>query len=121
VTRQQCAERGSAGLLAVWGGCLVLVGTFAVLSWAAAVVTRQRAEAAADSAALASASALVRGQPGCVVAARVAAASGGRLKACAVALDGSVEVTLAMPVPAPWLRALHVGPAWARARAGVPP
>jgi len=99
-------------------GVLVAV-TAGALAVAGALVARQRAESAADLAALAAA----RGGAGCAVAARVAAAAGGRVVACAV--DGSAvapDVSLVVEVPVPGvLAALDVPPARARARAGVPP
>lgn len=112
-------DRGSAGVWTVWAVVLVLSVCLGVLAWAGAVVARQRAENAADLAALAAARSHLGGLDGCVAAARVAAASGARLVACRPGMSDvtvSVEVPLAVP-----LRRLDMPPARARARAGVPP
>ena len=81
--------------------------------------TRQRAEAAADLAALAGAQALLRGGDACGAAKRVAAAragEGGRLRA------GGEHLYLVVEVALPGvLGRLDVPPARARARAGEPP
>ena len=73
----------------------VLVG----LSAAAGLVTAQRrAQAAADLAALAGATALPRGADGCAEAARVSTANGAALAACAVVAR---EVWVQVTVPGP--------------------
>ena len=85
-------ERGSAtvwvlalaGVLAVVGMAVVLVG--------AAVVARHRAGAAADLAALAGAGRAVLGDPdACAVAADVAAANAAELTGCTVRADAVVD------------------------------
>jgi secretion/DNA translocation related TadE-like protein len=80
-----------------------------------AVAARHRAQAAADLAALAAASAWPL--PDCGRATRTAAVNGAGVDGCRVAADGSVTVVVAVPLPPP-LGAL--GPARAVARAGQP-
>ena len=110
-------ERGSATVLA-----LGLIGALASLGVAAlvlgsAVIASQRARAAADLAALAGASQVLRGAPAgqaCHAAARVARTNGGHVTSCTV--DGSsLRVVVGVPADAPGL-----GSATARARAGPP-
>lgn len=113
-------DHGQAGLWSVWAAALVLAATTAVLTWGAAVETRQRAETVADMAALAAASAQVRGQDPCAPAHRVAQAQRGRLVTCAPAV-GAVAVVVEVPASSTLLRRLDMPPARARARAGVPP
>ncbi len=91
-------DRGSASLLVVAClGLLLLLGS--ALGVAAAMVRAHRsAQAAADLAALAAASAVGRGGPPCATAAEVAAANGARLVSCR--LDGRtalVRVAVAGP------------------------
>lgn len=126
------SDRGSAGLLVVWVCGLLVAVTSGVLAVAGAVVARQRAESAADLAALAGASGSRRAPTdaapdgadhGCATAGRVAAAAGARLMACVAAGSATapdLRVVVEVPVPAV-LAALHVPPARAWARAGVPP
>lgn len=110
-------ERGSATVWSLCAGTVLLLTALAVLAWSGALVVRQRAEAAADLAALAGAQALLSGSPPCGRAGRVAVAGGARLVACDVAA-GSVTVVVEVRVPGV-LRRLDVPPARARARAGV--
>lgn len=114
------ADRGSAVLWTLWAVVLVTVTCLLVLGWATAVVTRQRAENAADLAALAAARALVAGGVPCSAGTRVAAATGARLVGCAVSGE-SVTVVVEIAVPSRALLGVDVPPARARARAGVPP
>jgi secretion/DNA translocation related TadE-like protein len=119
-------------LLAVWFCGLLVAVTTGVLAVAGAVVARQRAESAADLAALAGASGGGRtptvaspdgADDGCAAAGRVAAAAGARLVACVAAGSATapdLRILVEVPVPAV-LAALDVPPARARARAGVPP
>jgi secretion/DNA translocation related TadE-like protein len=97
----------------------VLVAT-AVVGWslASALAARQRAEAAADLAALAAARGAAEGRDACGRAAVVATAGGARLATCSVAADAVVDVLIEVQVSAPWLRRLDLPPARARARAG---
>jgi secretion/DNA translocation related TadE-like protein len=98
---------------------VVLSAATATLGLAGALVARQRAEAAADLAALAGAQALLRGGDACGTAGRVAVAGRARVVACqplGTALDLVVEVALPGV-----LGRLDMPPARARARAGVPP
>ena len=113
-------EAGSAGLFAVWAVSVVLAGTLGVLGWAAAVETRQRADAAADLSALSAAQAASRGDAACQEAAEVAAAMNAQVSDCVVDTNGTVDLAVEVAVPASWLRVLDVPPARARARAGVP-
>ena len=89
----------------------VLVG----LSAASGLVTAQRrAQAAADLAALAGATAVPRGADGCAEAARISAANDAVLDACSI-LAGEVSVQVAVPGPAWPGRRVRV---MAEARAG---
>jgi secretion/DNA translocation related TadE-like protein len=111
-------QLGSAGLWAVTVVAVLLAVTVGALTWSGALAARQRAESTSDMAALAGARSLALGTDGCAAAARVTAASGGRLAACVV--DGSsvsvlVEVTLSSGLPV----RLDMAPARARARAGA--
>lgn len=116
--RRGSDERGSAALWVLWA-VTVLVAT-AVVGWSLASVlaARQRAEAAADLAALAAARSAVEGQEACERAAVVATEDGARLAACSVAADAVVDVLVEVRVTAPWLHRLDLPPARARARAG---
>ena len=111
-----CDERGAAGVLALAAAAALLSVTLGVLAWSGALVARQRAQNAADLAALAAARHAARGGDGCAAAVRLAAASGATLAGCAV-LDGAV-VTVLVEVPVTSVRGLDIGPARARARAG---
>ena len=106
---------GSATVL-VLAGCL-LVGSAAAVTAATgeAVLTRHRAFAAADAAALAAAAADL-GSPAqaCAASARAAAGDGARLQACSL-VDGTATVTVTVRAPG-WL--LWLGAAKGRARAG---
>lgn len=113
-------DRGQAGLWSVWATALVLATTIAALTWSAAVEARQRAETAADLAALAGASAQVRGLDPCGPAGRVAHAQGARLVGCAPE-PAAVGVVVEVVTLSSLLQRLDMPPARARARAGVPP
>ena len=107
-------ERGAAALLVLtMTGVLLLVA--AVLAVAGAmVVDHRRAQAAADLAALAGASAAARGDSECEVAGEVAEANGAHMRECSV--DGLV-VTVTVTVRGPrWLG--QRGDLEASARAG---
>jgi secretion/DNA translocation related TadE-like protein len=107
-------ERGSATLLVVGcGAVLLLLGC--ALGVVAALVTAHRvAQAAADLAALAAAGALGRGGDPCAAGADLAAANGARLTGCRVR---GREVTLRVVVTGPrWLG--QTGDLVAEARAG---
>lgn len=118
------ADRGSAGLLAVWAAVLVVLAAVLVVGWAGVLVARHRAGSLADLAALAAArtAALGTTEP-CSAATRVAAAGGGRLESCRQLADGSTGVVVSVdgPLVGGPLGWLQTGPARARARAGVPP
>ena len=110
-------ERGAATALAT-GLCGVLLSLGAVLGVIAAVVVDLRtAQAAADLAALAGATAAGRGEDACVAGARVAAANGAELVSCAP--DGR-EVRLVVRVGGPRWLGLAADPT-AEARAGPVP
>ena len=98
---------------------VVLSAATAGLALAGALVTRQRAEAAADLAALAGAQALLRGGDACGTARRVAAAGRASVVACQP-VGTAVHLVVEVPLPGV-LGRLDVPPARARARAGVPP
>lgn len=92
------SERGAATLLAIaMAGLLVMVGS-ALGVVAALVADHRRAQASADLAALAGATALARGQDPCAAAASVAQANRGLLRACDVT---GLEVVVAVTVPGP--------------------
>lgn len=112
-------ERGSAtvwvlalaGLLAVLGAAVVLVG--------AALVARHRATTAADLAALAGAGRAVLGDPDpCLAAARIAAANDGVADRCTLRPGAVVEVQVHVTVRLGPVGGFHAG---ARARAGPAP
>ena len=117
------ADRGSAGLLAVWAAVVVVAVTTTAAAWGAVVVARHRAGRAADAAALAGAAAVVRlAADPCGSAARVATAAGAVLEVCRVLADRSVLVVVAVRTPpGGTVAGLDVPPARARARAGAPP
>jgi secretion/DNA translocation related TadE-like protein len=114
-----CGERlGDRGSVTVWatGGIAVVMAVTTGLLWlASAVVTRHRAESAADLAALAAASTAVAGErQACGQARWVAENMGVRLLTCRLSgWDALVEV---VAVPPGVLS--HLGSAVARARAG---
>jgi secretion/DNA translocation related TadE-like protein len=102
--------------------CLVTwAAATAALSIGAAVVTRHRAESAADLAALAGArtSADGVGDP-CAAAGRVAAAMRAQVVACEHLSDGSVQVVAEVALPPLLARWPDLPPARAQARAGQP-
>jgi secretion/DNA translocation related TadE-like protein len=107
-------------LWSLWAVVVVAATCVGVLGWAAAVVARQRAEGAADLAALAAARALVAGDEPCSSGSRVAVASGARLVAC-TSSGTAVTIVVEIAVPPRALLGLDLPPARARARAGVPP
>lgn len=114
-------ERGSGTVLAVAGVGLVLACLLGGLTLAAVVRSVHIARAAADLAALAGATAAQQGASGgavCGRAAEVAVANHSTVHACSVDGAGRVTVEVAAPVRAP-LRALSLGPARVRARAGT--
>ncbi|MBK6872990.1 MAG: flp pilus-assembly TadE/G-like family protein [Kineosporiaceae bacterium] len=107
------SDEGSGTVLAL---AIALVGAalaLLVCDLGLAVIARHRATAAADLAALAAAGVE---PPSCAVAADLARRNGGRLSGCEVAADGSVTVTVQVPIGVPGLGRPAVG----RARAGVP-
>ncbi|MDF3300671.1 Rv3654c family TadE-like protein [Streptomyces tropicalis] len=88
--RQRCSDRGSATVWSV-GGIAVLCVVFGVgVALGQAVVTRHRAAAAADLAALAAAGHWPDGSASaCARAARLARVQGARLVRCAIVGDTS--------------------------------
>jgi secretion/DNA translocation related TadE-like protein len=102
-------ERGSATVLVLAGvmACCVVGGGW--LASGRAALARQRAETAADLAALAGAQALARADSPCPAAGLVAAANGGRLVACSIVGDAlAVRVSVSGPTPA--VAAARAGP-----------
>ncbi len=91
-------HRGAATVLATAClGLILLIGAGLGVA-AAMVVDHRRAQAAADLAALAGASALRQGDDGCGVAQRVASANDAELASCSVAgADVVVTVTVTGP------------------------
>lgn len=122
-------EGGSATLLILCTAGLLMTVTAGLLAVAGALVARQRAESAADLAALAGARSSQPGgggaaaDPGCTAAQLVATEARATVVACAEAgSPARPVVTVVVEVPVPRLLAvLDVPPARARARAGVPP
>lgn len=106
-------DRGSATILACVGVMVLLVVTGLAVQVGAAVLARQRAEIAADLAALAGAAQLLRGaEVACAAADVVARANGAQPTGCrADGLDLLVEVGVAVGGPLG-------GTAAGRARAG---
>lgn len=117
--RSGAGDRGSGSVLLTAVVALVLSAGSAGLGLAGALVARQRAEAAADLAALAGGQALLRGGDACGTAGRVAAAGKARVVVCKPA-GTIVYVVVEVTLPGV-LGRLDMPPARARARAGVPP
>jgi secretion/DNA translocation related TadE-like protein len=115
----RCADRGSATVWVLAVCLLTWSGTTAALSIGAAVVTRHRAESAADLAALAGARAAAdgAGDP-CAAANRVAEAMRARVAACDLLGDGSVQVVTVIALPGLLAQWRGLPPARARSRAG---
>jgi secretion/DNA translocation related TadE-like protein len=122
-------DRGGGVVLALGLIGATMILSLAVIAWGGAALARHRAEAAADLAALAAASAVPApsvesagsvapvGQTShavCSLAARVVAADGADLAGCLLNADGSVTVRVTVSVAG-------LGRATAAARAGQPP
>lgn len=75
-------QAGSASVLVMAFGVVVLVLTLVVVSGTRLLVAQRRTAAAADLAALAGAGALQRGDPACSAARSVASSNRARLTAC---------------------------------------
>ncbi len=76
-------DRGSASVYVLAVSAVTLMVGLAAVAVGTAVVTRHRAEAAADLGAIAAASAALRGQPGaCAQAGEVVRANGAKLTGC---------------------------------------
>lgn len=112
-------ENGSGTVLMVAVIVVILLVLGGGLALVSAVQASLRARTAADMAALAADSALLRrtGDP-CSVARRVAGAGGARLDAC---LPGGDTVTVSVVVQTAATARLHLGGARARSRAGPSP
>ena len=113
-------DRGSASVWVVSVCALLVVLAFAGTLRTDAVLARHRAEAAADLAALAAAGRIGIGPDSCAAAARIAAANGATIQACAPTLDaggrsGTVSVRLRLRVRLPVVGTMEV---IASARAG---
>jgi len=114
--RRRCGGSAGSATVLVLASCL-LVGSAAAVTVATgeAVLTRHRAFAAADAAALATAAADLAGPAqACAAGGRAAEEDGGRLTACSV-VDGTATVVVSVRAPG-WL--LWLGAAKGRARAG---
>lgn len=111
---RRCDEAGAATLLVLaMAGVLLLVGS-ALGEVQAMVVAHRKAQAAADLAALAGASAVAHGRAACAAADAVAWLNGSRLVSCQEAAgDVTVEVVVTGPH---WLG--QQGDLTAEARAG---
>lgn len=108
-------ERGTATAWTVpFIGVLALL-TVLMAGVGGALVTVRRAQAAADLAALAGATAHAAGRVACAEATRVAGRNGTRVDSCAVLEGGDVRVVVSASVRGPWPQPLHVR---GRARAG---
>lgn len=112
-------DEGSATIWVLAVSGLVVAVAYAVLLLASVQATRQRAEAAADLAALAGAQAGARGSDPCSAAQSVAAADGAELETCEV-LGEVVAVTAAARLP-PALSSFGGGLVRSGARAGPVP
>lgn len=121
VPRNVLADRGAGTVLAVCLVAVTLAATVAAFVWVGAVVARQRADAAADLAALAAAAEALRGGDGCAAAQRVAAAMSARAVACQVGPDGAADVLTEVDLPSGFLRRFDLPDARGRARAGPSP
>jgi secretion/DNA translocation related TadE-like protein len=114
------ADRGSASIWVLACSAVVLLVAAAASLRTSAVLARHRAESAADFAALAAAGQIGLAADGCGLARSIAAANGGQLVRCRMALDddarsGTVDVTVILSVDLPGLGAQHIT---ASARAG---
>lgn len=113
-----CGRRGEVGSATVWvltASALVLAAGLLATVLSAAVLTRHRAEAAADLAALAAADAALQGRAAaCARAGRVAAAGNAILVSCTL-----TNVTAQVVVKVPGRGVLgRLPPVSARSRAG---
>ena len=115
--RSAGADTGSASVYVLAGLALVGLLASALLAVVVAIGARHRAEAAADLAALAGASAHQRGSDACTEARVVASANGAVLVACHVDPGGDVAVAVTVRLPA-LLAGRGLSPAGASARAG---
>ena len=118
MTRRARAEEGSATVLAtVLIGALTATAVLALVA-GSVLVDHRRAQAAADLAALAGATALQEGADGCAAAGRLARANGAVLKTCR-----TTAATVLVEVVVDTGFADLVGTITARARAGpvLPP
>jgi secretion/DNA translocation related TadE-like protein len=82
-----------------WLTVLIAAGWMALLA-AAIAAAQHRLDSAADLAALTGASAVARGDDGCLVVARIAARNGASVRSCSYD-DGDVVVTLASGIDLP--------------------
>ncbi len=112
--RQSAGERGAATLLVVSAAGLLLFVGLALSGVTALVVAQRRAQAAADLAALAGATAAAQGRDACVAASDTARANDAVLVSCLDA-DGDVRVEVRVRASGPAGRTLDVV---AEARAG---
>jgi secretion/DNA translocation related TadE-like protein len=114
------ADRGSASIWVLACSTVVLLIGVAASLRTSAVLARHRAESAADFAALAAAGRIGLAGDGCELARSIAAANGGRLMRCRIALgddarSGTVDVAISLSVHLPGVGAQRVT---ASARAG---
>jgi secretion/DNA translocation related TadE-like protein len=101
MSRRRRREGGAATVLVL--GCVVVVAVLAAawLGVTRAALARQRAETAADLAALAAAASRQHGQEGCDAAGEMAARNGGTLVSCAFTGDAAtVRVRVGGPFAA---------------------
>jgi secretion/DNA translocation related TadE-like protein len=118
--RPGLADRGSASIWVLACSAVVLLIGVAASLRTSAVLARHRAESAADFSALAAAGQIGLAGDGCELARSIAAANGGQLMRCRIALgddarSGAVDVTISLSVHLPGLGAQQVT---ASARAG---
>lgn len=109
------SDRGSASVLVLAVGLVLLTAGMVGAAVGTAIVARHQAQVAADFAALAGAAYAINGETvACARAGELATANGAQLTGCR--LDGlDLAVTVAVPVTGP---AAVAGPATATARAG---
>jgi secretion/DNA translocation related TadE-like protein len=99
-------DRGSASIIVLAGASLILIVALVITLRTSAVLTRHRAESAADLAALAAAAQIGVGADPCAAAVPIANANHGTLVSCGASIDlggrsGSVLVVVRIAVDLP--------------------
>lgn len=117
--RRRTPDGGSASIVLLAVGAVVVLGMTAVAAGGQVVSSRHRAEGAADLAALAAASTVQRqtDAAACATARDIAHQNGALLEECAVASDLTVQVVVSRVLTG---ALSDLGPVRGRARAGTP-